>query len=305
MLIDSLLKKDKRAAARLISQIENGTADADTLKTLHEKSNNVHIVGITGPPGTGKSTLVAALTKEYRKAGKNVGILAIDPTSPFSGGAILGDRIRMTELTMDEGVFIRSFATRGYSGGLCAAVLGAVKVLDVYGMDVVFIETVGAGQDEVDIYKIAHTNVVVISPGSGDDIQILKAGILEIADIFVVNKADHEGAGRVAIEIESGLETKKDWKSPVLKTVALKDEGINEVLKAIEQHYDYLKSADELALRDRRRTEFEITELLNAELRKRLELKHGSEYSKLIDEVIAKKRDPHSTAREMLRRLAG
>jgi len=305
MLVDSVLKKDKKAAARLISMIENDEADSQTLEELHKRSNNVHIIGMTGPPGTGKSTLIAALAKEYRKISKNVGILAVDPTSPFSGGALLGDRIRMNELTMDEGVFIRSFATRGHFGGLCTAVLGAVKVLDAYGMDIVFIETVGAGQDEVEVYKIAHTNVVIISPGVGDDIQILKAGILEIADIFVVNKADHDGAERIALELKTVLEPKEDaWTPEVLKTSAIKDEGIDEVLKSINKHYDYLRNSKELEIRNRRRMEFEISELINTELKKRLELKHGDEYSGIVEDVISKKLDPHSAANRLLQSIS-
>jgi LAO/AO transport system kinase len=305
MLVESLLKKDKRAAARLITLIEDDRAGPEVLRKLHENSMKSHIVGITGPPGTGKSTLISSLTKECRKRGKLVGILAVDPSSPFTGGAVLGDRIRMNELTMDEGVFIRSFATRGHSGGLSKAVLGAAKVLDAYGMDIIFLETVGTGQDEVEIYNIALTNVLVESPGLGDGIQIMKAGILEIADIFVVNKADREGAEGLISDLEEMIEfDEKKWRPRIVRTIAVEDKGIEELMTAIEEHHDYLKESGELETKKRRRVEFEISELLSMELRKRLRLSTGVEYSKLLDEVVSKKLDPHSAAKTLFEQLS-
>ncbi len=304
MLVDSLLKKDRMAAARLITLIENDRADSETLTALHANSKEAHIVGVTGPPGTGKSTLIASLAKEYRKAGKGVGILAMDPTSPFTGGAILGDRIRMTDLTMDEGVFIRSFASRGYGGGLSRAVFGALKVLATYGMDVIFVETVGAGQDEVKVYNLAHTNLLVESPGWGDDIQLLKAGILEIADVFVVNKADQDGADRLVSDLEAMLETKQSgWRPRVVRTVAVENEGIGDVHKALEEHRAYLNESGEMERRTRRRIEFEIDEIISAEMRKRIELDCGDEYPRLLEDVISKKSDPHSMAKALIARL--
>lgn len=305
MLVDSLLKKDKKAAARLITLIENDEADPETLKALHMNATETHIIGVTGPPGTGKSTLIAAVTKEYRKAGKSVGILAMDPTSPFTGGAILGDRIRMTELTMDEGVFIRSFASRGYGGGLARAVFGALKVLAAYGMDVIFVETVGAGQDEVKVYNLAHTNLLVESPGWGDDIQLLKAGILEIADVFVVNKSDQDGAEKLVWDLEAMLESKESgWRPKIVRTVAVENEGIADVVTALEEHHAYLTESGEMAKRTRRRIEFEIDEIISAEMRKRIELDCGEDYPRLLEEVISKKSDPHSIAEELITRLA-
>ena len=305
MLVDDVLKKDKRAAARLITLVEDGKADPRTLEELHRNTRDARVVGVTGPPGTGKSTLIACLAKAYRNEGKLVGILAVDPTSPFSGGAILGDRIRMNELTMDQGVFIRSFASRGYGGGLSRAIFGALKVLDAYGMDVIFLETVGAGQDEVKVYNIAHTNLLVESPGWGDDIQLLKAGILEIADVFVVNKSDMDGAEKLVWDLEAMLETRAGgWRPRVVKTVAVKNEGIGDVLKALEEHNAYLDESGERAARARRRTEFEISEIMNIELRKRCEVALGSGYSKLIDDVMRRKKDPHGAAREILKKMA-
>ena len=234
-LIKKAREGDVRAIARLISMAENEAPEAnDLLKQLYPFTGNAHIVGITGPPGSGKSTLVDKLVKVLRQKDYRVGILAVDPTSPFTGGAILGDRVRMSDLNLDEGVYIRSLGTRGKLGGLSKATGYAVKILDACGFDYIFIETVGVGQSEVDIIKTADTTVVVAVPGLGDDIQAIKAGILEIGDIFVVNKADRDGANRVVIELSMMLELnpeKSEWEHPILLTVASQNKGIAEVVE--------------------------------------------------------------------------
>ena len=204
---ERLLQGDKRACARLISLLENNDEKAvDIIKRQYHKTGNAYVIGVTGSPGSGKSTLTDRLTKELRAEGKKVGILAVDPTSPFSGGAILGDRIRMSDLALDKDVFIRSMGTRGYLGGISKATWGAVKALDIYGCDYIFIETVGVGQSEVDIVKMADTVLMVMIPNMGDDIQAIKAGIMEIADVFAINKSDLDGADKTKLEIEMNLE---------------------------------------------------------------------------------------------------
>ena len=214
--------------------VENEYDEAvDIMKKLYPHTGNAYVIGITGPPGAGKSTLTDKIVKEYRRLGKTVGVIAIDPTSPFSGGAILGDRIRMNELTLDEGVFIRSMGTRGSLGGLSHKTADAVKIMDAAGKDVIIVETVGVGQSEVDIVKAADTTLVVVVPGLGDDIQAIKAGILEIADIFTINKADRDGADKLNVELEMMLDLyqdKLDWRPPIKRTVAHRNEGIAELV---------------------------------------------------------------------------
>ncbi len=270
------------------------------VKLLYPHTGRAYVVGVTGPAGCGKSALIYRLALEFRKKGKTVGVVAIDPTSPFSGGALLGDRIRMQNLSTDEGVYIRSMATRGTLGGLAKATADAVRVLDASGKDVVFVETSGAGQSEVDIIKVADTTLVVMAPGLGDDIQASKAGMMEIGDIFIVNKADRDNADRAVEEIQAMIELGTQegrWTPPVLKTTSTLNRGIENVVKKIEEHEEYLKrtSVKEKLVR---RSEIEVAEALKYSLTERLmnELRKASNFAKLVERVAARKIDPYSAA---------
>ena len=270
------------------------------VKLLYPHTGRAYVVGVTGPAGCGKSALIYRLALEFRKKGKTVGVVAIDPTSPFSGGALLGDRIRMQNLSTDEGVYIRSMATRGTLGGLAKATADAVRVLDASGKDVVFVETSGAGQSEVDIIKVADTTLVVMAPGLGDDIQASKAGMMEIGDIFIVNKADRDNADRAVEEIQAMIELGTQegrWTPPVLKTTSTLNRGIENVVKKTEEHEEYLKrtSVKEKLVR---RSEIEVAEALKYSLTERLmnELRKASNFAKLVERVAARKIDPYSAA---------
>jgi len=305
-IVERLLAGDRRAAARLISLLENDASQAPRLvAALYPHTGRAHIVGVTGSAGTGKSTLVGELTKKIRARGEKVGIVAVDPTSPFSGGALLGDRIRMQELSTDEGVFIRSMATRGSLGGLARATGDGVKVLDALGQDLIFIETVGAGQSEVEIARAAHTVVVVVAPGLGDEIQAIKAGLFEIADLFVVNKADREGAEGAVATLNYLLDmnqTEGDrWRPPILKTVAIRGEGMEAVVDALKEHLWYLKESGKLELKNRERGEEEVKRIISEAFLGRLlsRLKEG-EWERMMLRLAAREVDPYTAAEKLL-----
>ena len=308
-LCEMLLAGDRRAAARLISMVENADDDAaEALSIIHQHTGRAHIIGLTGSPGSGKSTLAGALTACYRRLGRTVGIIAVDPTSPFTGGALLGDRVRMQELSGDPGVFIRSMGSRGALGGLALATNEAIDVLDASGKDIVIVETVGAGQSEVEIMRYAHTCLVVTMPGTGDEIQAIKAGILEIADVFVVNKSDRDGCSRTVHDLEAMVETRPGghagWKPPVLATMALDGEGIDELITTVDAHWRYLKSSGSLEQKTLDRMKAQMLEVLarevSAEASRALK---GSAGRDIVERMASRELDPRAAARELLRRL--
>lgn len=309
-LYDRLLEGDRRAAARLITMVENADpAGSETIRRLHGHTGNAHIVGITGAPGSGKSTLVNSLTKVLRSRDLSVGIIAIDPSSPFTGGAVLGDRVRMQDLATDPGVFIRSMGSRGALGGIAVATNDAVNVLDAFGKEVIIVETVGAGQVEVDIVKLAHTSVVVTMPGGGDEIQALKAGIMEIGDIFVVNKADREDAGRTYTEILMMLEMaerRNERQPPVLRTTATTGEGVDELAQALLEHHDFLQAEGLLELKARERIIAEMLEIIDRQVVKAVNraMQEDPEMKELVSKLVdTREIDPHSGAQMVIEHL--
>jgi LAO/AO transport system kinase len=304
-LADAVLKSDRSAIARAITLTENNSPEAQKLVSqLYPHTGKAQIVGVTGPGGSGKSTLVEKLVRELRQRGKTVGVVAVDPTSPFSGGAFLGDRIRMQDLSTDEGVFIRSMATRNNPGGLARATKDAVRILDASGKDVVIVETVGAGQSEVDIIKIAQTVIVVLAPGLGDEIQAIKAGIMEIGDIFVVNKADRENANKAVTDIQAMLELSNEkggWHPSIVKTVAISGEGTDELLEKIDEHKKYLAKG-EASLRQKRIIEIELVEAIKQKTVEQIiePLRKSGKLDALVSKVLAKKIDPLTAAEKAL-----
>jgi LAO/AO transport system kinase len=307
-IVRGILAGDRRSIARAISIIENNAADASRIVAdIYPRTGKAHVIGLTGPGGAGKSTLIEKLIREFRKRGKTVGVVAVDPTSPFTGGAFLGDRIRMQELSTDEGVFIRSMASRNYPGGLARATKDAVKVLDASGKDVVLVETVGAGQSEVEIIKVAQTIVVIHAPGLGDEIQAIKAGLMEIADIFVVNKADRENANNTVMDIQAILQLsgkEGGWKPPVLKTVALTGEGVPELVEKLEEHRCFLEKDPECRVRVlRAKAEAELVEAIKERVVGLIveDLRLEGKLDEFLQRILRKEMDPASAAEELLK----
>ena len=291
----------------MISRVESGADNvAEQVAELYKAGGHARILGITGAPGAGKSTLVSSLVRELRARGKTVGIIAIDPSSPFSGGSILGDRIRMGELYHDPGVFIRSMATRGALGGLARATIDAVAVFDAAGKDIVLVETVGVGQDEVDIVRACHTTVVISAPGMGDDVQAVKAGILEIADVHVVNKADRPDANKTIRELkmmlkDSGHVSTGSWKIPVLATVAEHGKGVDELADAMERHYDHLVSSIEIERRERTMAAHRLKTIIQGVALDRIEDPSiGPDFDAAVEDVRLRKRAPFTVALDLL-----
>ncbi len=325
-LVEKLLAGDQRTIARLITQAESDMDKAsEIIQAIYPHTGKAYVIGITGAPGAGKSTFVNALTKDLVNKGNRVGIIAVDPTSPFTGGALLGDRIRMKDLFTSEQVFIRSMAARGMLGGLARATKDVIKILDAAGYDYIILETVGVGQSEVEVYKTAYTTVLLVTPQMGDEIQALKAGIMEITDIFVVNKADLDGADKRRAEIESMLDLDekiqvdnhshstrciriKGWRPPVLKAIATSGEGIKEFIAAIDAHRKYY--LDECASENRKRTQlkFEILEILKERLTTKIENilhdEENDEIEKELDQLVKRTTDPYSVSKIIERMIA-
>ena len=306
-LSQRVLDGDPRALARAISLIEDeATAGTELVRQIFPRTGRAYLIGITGAPGSGKSTLVDRLTAEIRKTSRTVGVVAVDPTSPFSGGAILGDRVRMQTHAGDAGVFIRSMATRGHLGGLARATSEVALVLDAAGKDVVIIETVGVGQDEVDIVRTADVSVVTLVPGAGDEVQALKAGIMEIADIFVVNKADREGADRTAASIEANLSLQTfaagEWRPPILKTEATTGRGVPELLEMIERFRAHTTASQKA--RRRQRAEYRLRELLARRFLEHVERRvlGAGELDRILDRMAAREIDPYTAVDEIMKR---
>ncbi|MCO1579930.1 methylmalonyl Co-A mutase-associated GTPase MeaB [Crossiella sp. SN42] len=312
-LVERAREGQPRAVARLISLVEDASPQLrEVAAALAPHTGRAQVIGLTGSPGVGKSTSTSALVSAFRKAGKRVGVLAVDPSSPFSGGALLGDRIRMQEHATDPGVFIRSMATRGHLGGLSWATPQALRVLDAAGCDVVLIETVGVGQSEVEVVALADTTVVLLAPGMGDGIQAAKAGILEVADVFVVNKADRDGAEATVRDLKYMISLGRKeirgamWRQPIVKTVASRAEGVAEVAEAVLAHRTWMTEHGELDQRRRRRAEAEIEAIALAELRSRLgDVRGGTALTDLGKRVAAAELDPYTAADELLAGLRG
>lgn len=300
-LAKRLLEADQRALARAISLVENGGGEAyQLLRDVYPHAGRAHVVGITGPPGGGKSTLVNQMARLFRQQGRTVGIVAVDPTSPFSGGALLGDRVRMRDLAGDPGVFVRSMATRGSMGGLAQATGDVVTLLDAAGFDLVLVETVGAGQVEVDIAREAHTTILVEVPGMGDEVQTIKAGLMEIADIFAVNKADHAGVDQTVRALMVMLDSDrhaKAWTPPIVKTVALHGDGVAELVEAIDSHRAFLQEADRMVDRRRIQARSGLTRVLHRQLFDQLLERIGmSQFEATVEKVALHEIDSYTAA---------
>ena len=309
-LAQRILKGDIKAAARLIRDIDDGSESAiDELKKLYTKTGKAHIVGITGPPGVGKSTLLDKIIEAVRAEKKTVGVICVDPSSPFSGGAILGDRIRMQRHSLDEGVFIHSLATRGHLGGISRSTYDIIKVMDAMGKDVILVETVGVGQDEVEIGNAVDTAIVVLTPGLGDDIQAIKAGILEIGDIFVINKCDHEGADtleqELKIMLEMGDKRADRWQPPIYQTEALSGKGIEKLVAGIQLHNDLQHQKSFHRRHEREQARFEFLEILKSSVMKRLQhqLSQNGELDRIEDALVKREKDPYTLVEEIMQKI--
>ena len=309
--VEKVIAGDVRTVARLIRDIDDRVPGVrDVLKALYAHTGKAYVIGITGAPGVGKSTLVDQMVNHYRKQGKSVGVLAVDPTSPFSGGAILGDRIRMQRHSLDDGVFIRSLATRGHFGGLSQSTRSAIDVLDAMGKDYIIVETVGVGQDEVDVVKSAQTTVIMVIPGMGDDIQAIKAGILEVGDIFVINKADREGADKTFNELRQMIDMghrkyeEGKWRPLILKAEAVFDRGVAELLEAIEQHRNHLLKASpgEGFGKKKERVREELAEMIKNRLIQEVmdRMLESGEFDRAVDAVVAGDTDPYTACDDLL-----
>ena len=305
-----VLAGETRAIARMMSKAEAGFPESRAaMAEIYRNAGKAHVIGLTGVPGSGKSTLVRALTGALRETGRSVGIVAVDPSSPFSGGAILGDRIRMADLATDDGVFIRSLATRGALGGLARASLDTVDILDAAGFDVVIIETVGVGQDEVDVVGAAHSVVVVSAPGLGDDVQAIKAGVLEIADIHVVSKCDRADANKTVADLKGMLglgltgKDRRGWEVAVIATSAETGQGVGELMAGLDAHLAHLAASGELAQRRREIVEIRILKTAEDIVRRRIEADREAHLKPLLDQVAARTIDPQTAARELLKNL--
>ena len=293
------------ALARLITIVENERPGAvEILKQLYPKTGRAYLVGITGPPGSGKSTLTDKITSDLRKRGYTIGIIAVDPSSPFTGGALLGDRLRMQDSSHDEGVFFRSMATRGTMGGLSKATASAIELLDAFGKDFILIETVGVGQDELDIIKAADTTLLISVPGLGDEIQALKAGVMEIGDVHVVNKADREGADQLVLDLRLMGELSNaptSWKPPIMMTIAVENQGIVELTESILAHRKFLEAGEGLRQRRNARIKEQVLNLIRQEISQNIHEMMGNNlvFESVIDKIAARQTDPYSFAKEV------
>ncbi len=310
-IVEKVVAGDVRTVARLIRDIDDGMPEVrEVLKGLYPHTGKAYVIGITGAPGVGKSTLVDQMVAHLRKRDKTVGVLAVDPTSPFSGGAILGDRVRMQRHSMDQGVFIRSLATRGHFGGLTQSTRSAIDVFDAMGKDYILVETVGVGQDEVDVVRSAHTTVIVVIPGMGDDIQAIKAGILEIGDIFLINKADREGSDktlsdlRLMIEMDQKKYDRGAWKPPILKVQAVFDKGVAEFIDEIDKHARYLaETAGGLDFRgSKAKVRQELGEMIKARLIEEVldRLTESGDFDRAVESIIKGKIDPYTACENLV-----
>ncbi len=311
-LADKILSGDVAAAARLMTDIENAAPDAiEELKGLYPYTGKAYIVGVTGAPGVGKSTLADALISTFRRQNMTIRVIAVDPTSPFSGGAILGDRVRMQRHSLDNDVFIRSLATRGCEGGLAGATMSLIHVMDAMGKDIILVETVGTGQNEMDITQVADTAIVILMPGMGDEIQLMKAGIVEAADIFTINKADREGAENLRHQLEVMIKMKSyppdEWQPSIVLTEAIHDKGTEELAETIFKHKEYLIASGVLKRRRQQRAKLELTEAIESSLKDYIyrQISQDINFEKLVDDLVERRTNPHSAAMEIINQFRG